>query len=245
MNAWIQMSRLELRLLLREPLATFFTLAFPLLLLLVFGGIFGNEPIERLGGLGAMDLSVPGYIAMVIGTAALISLPVTLASYRERGVLRRFRATPLPPMTILAAHLVVQLTITLLGTLLLVAVGALLFRLRMPVAPLALVGAVLLSSLSFFAAGCALAAVAPSARAAQTIGMAIFFPMLFLSGAAMPRAVMPEHIQRIGDFLPLTYVTTLLSDLWFGAGLNLLALAVLGATALLGLALAARTFRWE
>lgn len=70
-----------------------------------------------------------------------------------------------------------------------------------------------LSSICFFAAGCALAAVAPSARAAQTIGMAIFFPMLFLSGAAMPRALMPEHIQRISDFLPLTYVTTLLSDL--------------------------------
>jgi len=245
MTAWIQMSRVELRLLLREPLSAFFSLAFPLLLLLVFGGIFGNEPITGMDGRGAMDLSTPGYIAMIIGTGALISLPVTLASYRERGVLRRFQATPLQPAIILAAHLAVHLMITLLGTLLLVGTGAALFQLRMPADPLALLGAVLLSSICFFAAGCALAAIATSARAAQTIGMAVFFPMLFLSGAALPRAVMPEHIQRIGDALPLTYVTNLLSDLWFGEGWNLFALAILALLAVVGITVAARTFRWE
>jgi ABC-2 type transport system permease protein len=245
MHAFLTMSRLELRLLLREPLSAFFILAFPLLLLLVFGSIFGNDPIDRMGGRGAMDLSTPGYIAMIIGTGALISLPVTLASYRERGVLRRFQATPLQPAIILAAHLAVHLMITLVGALLLVGAGAVLFQLRMPAAPLALAGAVLFSSICFFAAGCALAAIATSARAAQTIGMAVFFPMLFLSGAALPRAVMPEHIQRIGDILPLTYVTNLLSDLWFGTGWNLFALGVLAIMAAVGMALAARFFRWE
>ncbi|MBP7593778.1 MAG: ABC transporter permease [Chloroflexi bacterium] len=235
----------ELKLQLREPVGVFFTLAFPLMLLFIFGSIYGNEPSDYLGGHGSIDISVPGYIGMIIGTIGMLSLPIALSNYREQGILRRLQATPLPSSIILWSQVAVNVIMTLLGASMLVIAGFVVYDLSVPQASLGLLLAVILSGFSFLAVGFVLAGVLPTARSAQAVGMALFYPMLFLSGAAMPRQVMPEGVQKFSELLPLTHVVKLLEGLWLDGVWNQTSLAVVVGLLMVCLVISRRTFRWE
>lgn len=245
MRAFIEMTIVEIKLFLREPSAAFFTIVFPLLLLFIFGGIFGNEPSESLGGFGMVDLSVPGYIAMIMATIGLLSIPVIIATYRENGVLRRFRATPVNSSVILSAQIVVSLIMMTVSTILLVVAAVFIFDLNVPSTGIGIVAAIIFSSVAFFTLGFVVSGLVPSSRAATAVGMAIFFPMLFLSGAAMPSALFPDFMKNISQALPLTHAIALLQDLWHGNGWNMVSVAVLGGMMAVCLLISARTFRWE
>lgn len=245
MRALGQLTIAELKLFFREPAAAFFTLAFPLIILFVFGGIFGNDPDPDLGGRGGVDTSVPGYIGLIIGTTALNGLPILLSNYREVGILRRLRATPVHPAVILGAQVLVHLLATAVGIALLMIAGRLVFDLMLPEAPFMLIPALLLSCLSFYALGFVLAGLLPSARTAQAVGSAVFFPMLFLSGASFPRELMPDGIRTLSEFLPLTQVVILIQGLWYGNGWDPVAVLVLAAMLVVGTVVSIRTFRWE
>ena len=245
MNAFLKMTWTELKLTLREPMGSFFTLIFPVMLLVLFGSIFGNEPSSFLGGYGQVDLSVPGYIGMIIGTVGMLGIPITLSNYREQGILRRYRATPIQPGIVLWSQVAVNVLMTLLGIGLLVLVAGLFYDLRIPSATFAVIPAIFIAGFSFFAVGFVMAGLMPTPRTAQAVGMALFYPMLFLSGAAMPRNIMPESVQRIADFLPLTHVVKLLEDLWLHGDWNWVSLAVVVGMLVIGLPISSRTFRWE
>ena len=245
MNAFLKMTWTELKLTLREPMGAFFTLVFPILLLVVFGSIFGNEPSNFLGGYGSVDLSVPGYIGMIVGTVGMLGIPITLATYRENGILRRYRATPIQPGVVLWSQVAVNVLMTLIGIGLLVTVALLFYDLRIPTATFAIIPAIFIAGFSFFAVGFVMAGVLPTPRTAQAVGMALFYPMLFLSGAAMPRHIMPEGVQRISEFLPLTHVVILLEDLWLNGTWNLVSLTVVVGLLVVGLIISRRTFQWE
>ncbi|MBE7534013.1 MAG: ABC transporter permease [Chloroflexi bacterium] len=246
MKPFLKLTYTELKLQLREPVGLFFTLAFPVMLMVLFGLIFGNEAETFLGGYGQVDLSVPGYIGMIIGTIGMLSIPLSIATYRENGVLRRLRATPVQSKSILWSQVAAQTIIALLGIALLVITGLLLFDLRLPSGgDVMILPGILLSAFSFFAIGFVLAGVMPTPRTAQAVGMAIFFPMLFLSGAAMPRFIMPEGVQEVAKLLPLTQVVILLEDLWLRGEWNVTAVAVITAVLILGLIISRFTFRWE
>ncbi|MGH2534517.1 MAG: ABC transporter permease [Thermomicrobiales bacterium] len=235
----------EAKLFTREPAAAFFTLIFPLMLLFVFGSIFGNDPSAELDGRGSVDSSVPGYMALIIATTGLLGLPLVLANYREQGILRRLRATPVRPLTVLGAHIAVQLAMTIIGVTLLIIAGRIVYGLQWPRAPATTVLAFLLASLSFYAAGFVLASLLPTPRVAETVGQAIYFPMLFLSGATFPRQMMPDTVRALAEALPMTHIVILLSDLWFGEGWAWVSAAVLAGLLVAGVAVSARTFRWE
>jgi ABC-2 type transport system permease protein len=238
---------MSFKLYLREPIATFFTLAFPPLLVLLFGAMYGNEPSPLYGGYGTMDITMPAYTALILGTIGLLGVPITTSGYREQGVLRRFRATPMRPLTYIVADLLTNLTMTLLGMAILIGVGGALYRVRFEGQVLSVFVAVVFSGLTMFAIGYLIASLASGARTAQVIGMVLFYPMMFLSGASVPLEVMPEGVRRISDFLPLTHVVTLLRGLWFGEGWgeHLTEVIILAAILVVGAGLAARFFRWE
>lgn len=244
MQALLRLTYTEFKLFVREPAAVFFTLAFPVLVVLLFGSIFGGYPVHGTQ-MQTIDLYTPAYTGLVIGTVGLIGLPSTLAVYRERGILRRLRATPLRPTRILTAHVLVNLAMTLAGIALLVATAALFLDLRMPHAPGLVFIALTLSSLSFLAVGFLLASLLPSVRVAQAVGQALFFPMFFLSGAALPVKQMPAWLQSVSDYVPLTYAVRLVQDLWIGEGWNWAAAAVLVVVLVLATLLTTRVFRWE
>ena len=245
MKSFLKLTHLELKLQLREPVALFFTLAFPVVLMLLFGAISGNEAEEFLGGYGQVDLSVPGYIGMIIGTIGLLGIPITLSNYRDQGILRRLRATPLQSGHILWAQVATQVLMAAAGVVLLFITGKLFFDLRIPDGSATIIPAILLSAFSFFAIGFVLAGVMPTARTAQAVGMAILYPMLFLSGAAMPRFLMPEVVQQVAEFLPLTHVVMLMEDLWLNGTWNMTSLVVVTMLLIMGLVVSRVTFRWE
>jgi ABC-2 type transport system permease protein len=240
---------MQFKLYLREPLAFFFSLAYPGLLLLLFGFIYGNQPAPEFWGrnFGTVDASVPAYTAIIIGTVALMGIPIDTATNRETGVLRRYRATPLHPAAYLIASVAVYLVIALLGMAILVLTGKLIFGLRMAGSWFSILAAFALSSFSFFSMGYLIASIVPTARIAQAVGMVIFFPMMFLSGAGMPLQLLPEKLQKVSDFLPMSYVVRLIQGLWFGESWRALWLPTLVLAILLvaGAVLSARSFRWE
>jgi ABC-2 type transport system permease protein len=240
---------IQFKLYLREPVAFFFSLAYPALLLLLFGFIYGNNPTPEFWGrpIGTVDASVPAYAGIIIGTVALMGIPIETAASRENGVLRRYRATPLRPLVYLAASILMYLGVALVGMLILVLTGKLVFGLRFAGSWLEVLAAFFLSALAFYALGYLIASLAPTARSAQTIGMLIFFPMMFLSGAGLPLQILPEGLRRVSEFLPLTYVVRLMQGLWFNDPWKTLWLPVLVLLGILitGTVLAARLFRWE
>ena len=131
MRGFVKLTWMQAKLYVREPAGFFFTLVFPTLLLVVFGAIFGNKPGGPFTpGFGYIDTEVPGLAGMIIGSVALMGIPISTATAREKGVLRRFRATPLSPAAYLASEVLVEFGMALAGVLLLVAVGRAFFGLR-------------------------------------------------------------------------------------------------------------------
>jgi ABC-2 type transport system permease protein len=247
MKSLWKMTWMEAKLFLREPIGAFFTLAFPLMMLFLFGSIYGNKPQAMFGGQGTIDISIPAYTAMIIATTGLMSITITMAAYRENGVLRRLRTTPISPLVVLAAQVIVLFLMTTLGMILLIIAGKLVYHIRFEGNPLSVLAGFILCSLSFFALGFVLAGLMPTARTAQVVGMVLLYPMLFLSGAGFPRELLPEAIKKISTFLPLTYVVNLLRGLWIGEawGIHLLDIGVLAGILVVGVVISTFTFRWE
>jgi ABC-2 type transport system permease protein len=247
MNSLLKLTWMEAKLFWREPQALFFTLIFPLLLLFVYGGIYGNKPKAVFGGFGHVDVSVPSYTAMIIATSGLISTSVIMATYREQKILRRFKATPLSPLVLLTADVIVIFFMTTLGMMLLIAAAKLVFGLRFSGNVLSFASAFIISCVSFFSLGFILAGLIRTARTAQIVSMSLFFPMILLSGATVPLEIMPQTIRTYAKFFPLTYVVRFLKGLWFGRAWSehLTEITVLAVMFVAGLLISAKTFRWD
>lgn len=247
MRALTKYTWIEIKLFLREPIGAFFTLVFPLMMLFLFGTIYGNDPSPYFDGYGTVDVSVPAYTAMIIGTTGIMGLSITMSAYREKGILRRLRATPLRPQVILAAQVVVIFLMTAVGMLMLILAGKLVYDLRFDGNMLSVALAFILGSLSFFSLGFVLASVMPTARTAQVVGMAIFYPMLFLSGAGLPLEMLPDGVRKFSNYLPLTHVVTLLRGLWTGDAWSqhTTEVIVLVSVLVVGVLISAKAFKWE
>jgi ABC-2 type transport system permease protein len=247
MRGFWKLAWVEIKIYLRQPQAAFFTVFFPLILLFIFGIIYGNNPNPFFGGRGSVDVSTPAYLAMIIGSTGLLSIAIAVSSYREKGVLRRYRATPLRPAAVLAAEVAVHYLMTLLGGVLLIVAARLLYGLRFEGHAGEVFFGFTLSCMSFFSVGFLLASVARTARTAYVLGMVLYFPNLFLSGATIPKETFPKALRAASRFIPLTHVVNLLQGLWFGnsLGKHLPEIAVLIGLLVIGAAVSAMTFRWE
>jgi ABC-2 type transport system permease protein len=247
MRAFWKLTLIQAKLYLREPVAAFFTIVYAPMMLVLFGTIYGNEPTPMFGGRGTVDVSVPAYIGLIILSVGLMGLPIATATSRETGVLRRYRATPLRPAIYLAADVLVYFCMTLLGVLLLILVGKIGYRVRFDGHVLSLLASFSLGALSFFAFGFLIASLSPTARIAQTVGMVIAFPMMFVSGATIPLEVLPGSVRNAARFVPLTHVVTLLRGVWAGEvwGEHLTEVVVLLGVLAAGVIVSAKTFRWE
>ncbi len=247
MKSLLKMTWMEGKLFLREPVGAFFTLVFPLMMLFLFGSIYGNEPEPMFGNQGTIDISVPAYTAMIVATTGLMGLVITMASYREKGVLRRLGTTPVHPLVVLGAQVIVLFAMTALGMALLIVAGVLVYDLQFHGNAWSVLGGFVLSTLSFFGLGFVLAGLLPTARTAQVVGMVLLYPMLFLSGAGFPYELLPDQVKKISTFLPLTYVVDLLRGLWVGEswGEHLTSVLVLVGILVVGVLVSVWLFKWE
>ncbi len=235
----------ELKLFAREPITVVFTLALPLMFLFVMGGVFGNTPDRHFGGAGPMNYYTPAYIGLVMASLGLIALPVHLAAYREHGILRRFRASSVSAWTVLGAQMIVSFVTVLACSVLLVAMAMIAYDVVAPKEIGLLVGAYLLSLVTFTAIGVLLGALMPTPRAAQGIGLILFFLMLMLAGAGPPPDVMTSAMRAVGNATPLHYVIHVLQDPWMGHGWNWAASGAVAAFMAGATLLSFRVFRWE
>jgi ABC-2 type transport system permease protein len=245
-SALSRLTLTETKLFFREPIAVFFMLVFPPLLLVIFGLIPSfREPQADIGGLRVIDLYVPIVIAVTIAMTALSGLPQMLASYREQGILRRMRTTPVKPGWMLGAQLLLCTAVSVAVMLALQAIGRAGFDVALPRQAVAYVLAFLLSTVSMLALGLLIASLAPSGKGASSIGTLLFFPVMFFAGLWAPRETMPDVLRKISDFTPLGAGVQSLQDATAGTWPQLLHVAVmLGWTVVAG-GLAARYFRWE
>jgi ABC-2 type transport system permease protein len=246
MRSWLKLTWVDFKLTYRSIVVVFFTFIFPVLNMLLFGSMYGNDPTSIYGGHGAADAMAPGYIAaLVIGSAAFMNLPLEMAARRQLGVLRRFRASPLHPLAVLGSQVTVNVLISLLSAVLLVVSNAFIFGGALPAKPLALLGAILLGCLSMHAVCLFLSNLIHSLAATRAVFMALYFPMLFLSGGTMPLPLLPETIQKVSRFMPLSYVVDLCSSIYLDGRWNMPALTLLSGLLVVCGALAVRFFRWE
>ena len=246
MNVFVKLTRTELRLFLREPLVAFFALLFPTLLVIILGSIpTFRTPDPALGGSAVIDLYVGIALALSLAMLGLQFVPAVLATYREKGILRRIATTPVRPVTLLAAQLTAALACAVVSGALVLAVGRVAFDVRLPGQLAGFVLAYLLSAAGVFAVGLLIAALAPSGKAGNSIGTLFFFPSMFFAGLWTPREVMPAVIRRFGDFTPLGAGERALHEAAVGHWPNLLSIVVLFGYVVVFGATAARLFRWE
>ncbi|HHW74065.1 MAG TPA: ABC transporter permease [Firmicutes bacterium] len=243
----LKLTVLEGKLFLRNYINVFFLLLFPSLILLLFGGMFGNEPAAIFGGYGTVDVSVPAYAGMIISVTGLMCLPLTLSEYREKKILKRFRATPLSPHYVIIAQIGVNLLMTVVGMLLLFITARIVFDLHFMGDFLPVVAVFLFSTLSIFSLGFLIAAVAPNMMAATAIAYLVYFPMLFLTGATIPIEMMPETMQKIAAVLPVTHVVKAMKAVWLGESIASVSnsLLLLAGITVVCFFLSFKLFRWE
>ena len=210
--------RAELRLIMRDPLVLTFVFAFPIVTMLIIGGAFGTDPDPAFDGVNPAHWYVASYLTVVIAAMGLVMLPVHLASYRERGVLRRFAAAGFPRWSFAIAELIIGLVtiIVACGLLLIVAV---------PVYGIPAVHdwwrvavALPLGAVAFVSLGVLLGSLLPSARSAQAVGLLIFFPSFLLGAGGPPPHVMGSAVRTVAGPLPLTLLTNAVREPWLGLG---------------------------
>jgi ABC-2 type transport system permease protein len=246
-TAVVRLTIVESKLFVRDVMSLVMGVAFPALLLLLLGlAIPGfREVADDLDGLRPIDIYVPIVLAVAIATIGVSVLPSYLATYRERGVLRRLSTTPVGPAKLLGAQFAVNGVAALVAVGLAVLVGTAGFGVDLPQQVLGFLLALVLGTAAMFALGLLVAAVAPNSKTANGIGMMVYFPMLFAAGVWTPGPVMPDVVRQASDFTPLGAASQAMQDAWSGSFPSALHLLVMAGYVLVTGALAARLFRWE
>jgi ABC-2 type transport system permease protein len=244
MSTFTKITATEAKLFLRSPFTALAGILLPAVLLLAIGAIPGmTQPSEAAGGYRFIDAWVPSLIVVSLAMLALQSIPGAVATYREQGVLRRLATTPVHPVNLLGAQLLIHAVVALAGIGLVLGLARAVFDVPVPKHPVQFTATLLLGVVSMFALGLITASVARTAKAAGGLAMVAFLPTMFFGGVYLPRPLLPEVLRRIGDYVPPG--SQPLQDAWVGPGVQPLQLVVLAAFAVLGTVLAARLFRWE
>jgi ABC-2 type transport system permease protein len=237
-----QFTLAELRLNLRNPTALFWSIAFPTLWMSLFGALF-SEPMP---GFGYEGLNYANFISIVILASAFIGMPIALTTYRETGVLKRLRVTPLKTSTLALGFTISQFLFIALGIVVLFVVGKIFFDVQVLGSWAALIGMIIFGMFTFLSLGSAIGSVVGSWRAAAVITQIIFIPMMFLSDMFMPISIFPEWLQPICQALPLTPLNVILRDIVYGVPIdNLWQLGILGGWLVAGAVVTVVFFRWE
>ena len=237
---------LEIKIFLREPLGVIGAVFVPVFVFVVLGRTFGQRVAgEGQRGLVGPDLAV--FAGLLIAISAVLSLVTIIAIYREGGILKRLRATPLRPLTILSAHVLVKLLFTATTLILTMMLGRRFLDVDIPIPWVPFTAATVVSTLSILSLGFVLASVAPTARFAQPIGTIVLYPMVGISGLFVPVDQMPALLQLVARMTPASYAVSLMRGAWRGDSWlthtgDLLGLAIIAAVCT---ALAVKVFRWE
>ena len=230
MSTFRKLTISELKLVTREPLTLTFLFAFPIVTVLVLIGSFGvHDP--AFSGQTPAHWYLSAYLAVVAAAVGLVMMPVHLAAYRERGVLRRFTVAGFAPWSFAAAEMATGLIMTAISWAALLGVTGVLYGLPSVHHPLATAAGLAVGAVAMISIGLLLGSIIPNARAAQGIGLLAFFPVFLLGGGGPPPSQMGSVMKTVANVLPLTHITRAIQNPWLGLGSSGAHLAVAAAIA--------------
>jgi ABC-2 type transport system permease protein len=240
----------EIKIFLREPLGAIGTIAVPVLVFLLLDRVANRKLAPASSSFPSSGLSsdnLPVLVSLLIAISAVLSMVTIISIYREGGILKRLRATPLRPYTILTAHVIVKLLLAAATLALMLMAGRRYFPPNAHVPWFAFTIALTISTWSILSVGFIIASIVPTARFAQPIGAIILYPMIALSGLFVPVAVFPPALRVVAHALPLNYAVNLLKGIWNGDrwSTHLGDVAAMAVLFLLYTMLSAKVFRWE
>jgi len=239
----------DLKIFRRNPAALFFTAILPVVFLCLFVGIFGNSRLKEYDNIHASTVYVPSFIALAVVSAAFVALAMGFTRMRENGVLKRVRGTPVPPWIVFAGRIGTSIVTAAIVTAVLMAIGGVLFGVRLPTHTLpGLVSALAVGAATFCALGIAYSRLIPSENAGPGMTNIIVLPLYFISGVFVPFRTLPDSVQHLAELLPVQPFVDALQIAFdprtVGAGFagsDLLKLTIWG---LVGLVCAVRFFAW-
>jgi ABC-2 type transport system permease protein len=245
----LKLTWLEIKIFMREPLGALGTVLIPVLMFVGLGRLAGSSRMRTspLADSSLLTIDLPVFAAIMIAISAVLSLVTIISIYREGGILKRLRATPLRPQTILSAHVLVKLLLSALTLVLLLLVGKRYYPVGVTAPLFSFALALLISTASILSIGFVIASIVPTARFAQPVGAVILYPMVGLSGLFFPLDALPPAMHALTRVLPFTYAVSLLQGIWKGEAWSAHVgdLAALAVVCLVCTALSAKVFRWE
>ena len=246
----LRQSRHQNKLFLRNPFSAFFSLAFPLMFLLLFGSLNGSQRIPELGGIRYAQFLTPGLLAFAVCSTCYTGLTTSVAMSRDLGILKRVRGTPLPSWIYVAARILSSVWFSLVSAVVMVTAGVLLFHVRIiwRMLPAAVV-TLLLGAACFCALGLAVAALIPNGEAAPIVANFTFLPVAFVSDVFFPMAGAPQWLQTVGSLFPVKHFALALEATFnpfvAGSGFSWGHLAVIALWGAAAAVVAVRNFQWE
>lgn len=233
----------------RNPATVFFTVLLPVIFLFIFATIFGDDPIEELGGIKTTTYYVPAIIALAVISATFVYPAISVTRQREAGVLKRMRGTPLPNWVFIAGRVGNAVVVSLLMAVVVTAIGKLVYGVAIPDTTIPAVLITLgVGAASFACMGFALTALIPTEDAAPAFTNATALPLYFISGIFIPESEIPDGVLHVADVFPVRpffeAFFAAFDPQTTGSGIELGHLAVVAGWGLLGLIVAAVAFRW-
>ncbi len=195
----------------RNPAATFFTVILPLIFLVLFTSIFGNNTLDN--GAKVATLYVPGILTLAIVSATTVNLAITMTTRRERGMLKRTRGTPIPPWVFILSQMLAGAVIAVAMTVIISVIGRVVYGVSLQFETLpSLAISLVIGAMSFAALGLAMTVIISSEDAAPAVTNAIMLPLYFISGVFLPSDQVPDWVARIGDLFPVSHLNMALQE---------------------------------
>jgi len=247
MKAFNALFKNELKLSLRDMNIPVFGVAFPIIVAVIIGLVSGNKPAFEGANYSFIDQSFGAFAAIGICATGLMGMPLLVADYRHKKILKRYMVTPVSPALLLFVQFLINLIMTVISLVLIFVICSVFWDYRMTGNPGWFLLSYLLVILSIYSIGMMLASVAPDMKTANLLCTLIYFPMLFFSGATIPYEIMPKGAQMAMDVLPLTQGIKLLKGTSLGLPIDnlIISIIILVSISLVCTILSIRFFRWE
>lgn len=247
MKTFKTLLKIESRLSLRGMDMFIFAICMPVAVIMILGSVYGSKEAFTGAGYTFLEQSFGAITTIAICAGGVMGLPLVIADYRSRKILKRFRVTPSSPALLLAVQTAVYALYAIVSLILVYVTGAVLFDYRLQGSWAHFLGSYLLVMLSMFSIGILVGGIAPNMKIASAVASLLYFPMLLFSGATLPYEVMPPALQKIADILPLTQGIKLLKAASLGLPADgiLIPIIIITVTAIICITISIRFFKWE
>ncbi len=247
MKSFVTLFKNELKLNIRNMNMIIFAVIMPLVVLIILGIIYGTKPAADGAEYTFLEQSFGALCTISICAGGLMGLPLVVAEYRERKILKRFQVTPVSPLKLLLVELSIYVVYCIVSMITLIPAAMLIWNVRIKGSLIAFLGSWLLTMISTLSIGMMVGGVAKNSKSASVIACILYFPMLIFSGTTLPFEVMPPAMKRIVSVFPLTQGIELMKSAFLGLTIDnvWVPIAIMSAVTVVCTGIAVKFFKWE